>query len=362
MNDPARRARLLRSALGRDGPIEPTETDWMRWVELAGTERVLPLLHNIASTTATDLSDEQRQMAAKLQLDLMATMVRFEHDLLDVAGQLSHGGVQCAVLKGAATAHLDYADPALRQFGDVDLLVSPEDLPRAIELLSVTGWRQTYPLPRYHERFTHAITLSNERRVQIDVHQRIAPRAVGELIPTRDLLAKAVTYEVAGQSLWALSEHDRLIHAALHTQASKGAFRRLSSAADVLLLAESNSQTAEAVLARAETWRVRPLVVQAITSTYSDALLSVPDAWVVAISRRTLHRDRLVEHAYLSEERRPAFEELAYLRVMRGWRNRGLYLRGYFSTDADYAKRNLRSGFVAQSRYLWSRLRSSSSS
>ena len=52
------------------------------------------------------------------------------------------------------------------------------------------------------------------------------------------------------------------------------------------------------------------------------------------------------------------YEELAFLRVMKGWRDRWMYVRGYFATDATYAARGRRSGLIAQSRYLLSRLRS----
>ncbi len=358
MSDSSRSARLLRAALGQDGPIEPAEADWNEWVELARIGRVLPLLHHVATTTESDLTDAQLEMATEIQLDVMGTMVRFEHDLLNVAEVLSNGDLTFAVLKGAATAHLDYVDPSLRQYGDVDLLVAPEEFDRARERLKVAGWRQAYPLPRHHERFTHAITLRNSRRVEVDLHQRVAHRAIGQLVPTQDLLDDAVEYLIAGRSLWGLSKRDRLIHAALHTLMSRGQYRRLSSTADVLVLADANSDAAGAALARAESWRVRSLVERAIGAAYSDARLAVPDAWLAASSKAAYQHDRLVDRAYLSPRRRPVIEELAYLRLMHGWRDRTMYVRGYFSTDAEYSRRNRRSGFIAQSRYLWSKLRS----
>ncbi len=318
---------------------------------------MLPLLHHIATSTATGIGETQLAEATAIQLDVMGTMVGFEHTLLEIAMLLERHRYAFAVLKGAATAHLDYVDPSLRQFGDIDLLVSPHDFAAVSALLDDQGWRRPYTLPRHHAQFTHAITWRRPGRVEVDVHQRIAHRAVGQLVPTSELLTDAAMYRIAGFELPALSRTDRLIHAALHAM-SRGPYRRLSSTADVLVLVEASATSAAAVLAHADVWKVRSLVEHAISSSYEAAQLSIPGDWRVAMRQPYTGRDRLVDHAYLSPRRRAATEELAYLRLLSGWRNRALYLRGYFATGPDYAARRRRSGPIAQGRYLWSRIRS----
>ena len=42
-----RRATLLRAAVGRSGPMVPTQADWSLWVWLAQTHRVAPLLYQV---------------------------------------------------------------------------------------------------------------------------------------------------------------------------------------------------------------------------------------------------------------------------------------------------------------------------
>ena len=359
MNDQSRKARLLRAALDLHGPVEPTNDDWREWVELARTERVLPLLHHIGTDPESSLDDDVRQASTAIQREIMASAVRFEHSLLKIASAFGEVGIVFAVLKGMATAHLDLPDSSLRQYGDIDLLVAPADRVRATQALELLGWKQAYPLPRHHEQFTHAVTLRNDRRVEVDLHQRIAHRALGELVPTQELLDAAVEFEIAGHPLRALSASDRLIHAAIHTQASSGQYRRLSSMADVLVMAERLAPEASEVLDRAESWRVRPVVERAIEVAFTTADLHLPEAWQVAIRRPIRSRDRLVEKAYLSDRRRPLIEELAYLRVLDDWQKRVRYNRGYLATDADYAKRHHRNGPAAQLKYLWSKMRSS---
>ena len=77
--------------------------------------------------------------------------------------------------------------------------------------------------------------------------------------------------------------------------------------------------------------------------------------------RPTGRRDRLVDRAYLGEHREPFYEQLAYLRLLSGRRNRLRYMGGYFTTSPDYVARYGRSGAVAQARYLLAKLRSRSS-
>lgn len=339
------------------GPVEPTESDWYQWVDLAAVQRVLPLLRS-AAQLMRNLPQEQLERAEALELEAMAVAVRIEHHLVKVAELLISENVAFAVLKGVATAHLDYEDPSLRQFADADILVDACDMSRCGQLLQASSWTAPYVLPRGHDAFAHAITFRNEHRIEIDLHQRLAHRALGQLIPTQALLANRVPYNIAGQRLWALSQHDRLVHASVHAIASRGPYRRLSSLADVLVLSRKCSGDAEEVLTHADSWQIRPLVGRAVEEAHRVAQLELPEPWAREIARRPAHHDRLIERAYLSERRRPMHEELAYLRLIPSWTDRYLYLRGHFATGSEYEQKKGREGVAAQMRYLLARIRS----
>lgn len=347
------RARLLRAAVGKSGPIEPTPLDWSDWTSTATAERVVPLLFASVARLPRRLPDANVEHVESMQLDVASLCVRLEQRLNEVASSLDTAGVRFAALKGVATAHLDYDDPSQRQFGDVDILVDPDDLGRARQALEADGWRQAYALPRYHELFAHAVTFKASGIAELDVHQHIAHRALGLLVPTQELLASGIPYGIAGRRLWALSDQDRLIHASIHAVTSRGGYRRLSSVADVLVLSRKQAQHAHEVLDRAEEWRVRPLVERAIGNAYREAMLPIPEGWSASMVRPIRHRSRLVERAYLGQSRRPAVEELAYLRVLPSWRDRLLYLYGHLRVDAGPGS----GGLVPRLRYIWSRLR-----
>jgi hypothetical protein len=357
LNDADRRAALLRVVMGRPGPVVPDAATWGEWTLLAQRERVVPLLYELVDTRPTDLSDEQRDEVHFLQQAVLSHCVQLEHHLIVVAARLAEHDIRCAVLKGVATAHLDYPDPWWREFVDIDLLIDPTDRTRATALLERAGWVQGYALPKGHEDYTHAVTFVHEG-MELDLHQRIGHRALGLRVPTRGLLDRAAPFEIAGSELRALDEIDRLIHSALHAVASRGLNRRLSSVADVLLATHRRPHLAREVLDRAACWRVRPLVERAVLDAYETAQLQVHADWAVAMRSPIGHRDRLIERAYLGVVRRPVAEELAYLRLLAGWRDRWRYARGYLATDPDYVAQHGRSGVRAQIRYVASKLRS----
>jgi hypothetical protein len=291
-----------------------------------------------------------------MQLDAAATAVRLEQEFLEVARFLDEAEIAYAVLKGVATAHMDYEDPSHRQFGDVDVLVAPTDLDTALRILAGRGWVQSYPLPPHHDRFTHAITLRGSGLLELDLHQRIGHRALGILLPTTQLLDDRVRFGLAGRDLFALSPADRLIHASIHTISSRASYRRLSSVADVLILSTALESAAASVLARAESWRVRRLIEAAVALSFQMAQLSIPAQWTTAMESPIRQRDRLVERAYLGQRRRAAFEELAYLRLLRSWKDRWLYIGGYFLADDSSAHQPMARSLISNTRYLWSRL------
>jgi hypothetical protein len=316
------------------------------------------LLYHLVDAVPTNLKDDQREEIKQLQGATLSRCVQLEHHVVALWRLFDDHRIRSAVLKGGATAHLDYLDPSWREVSDIDLLVDPREFDAAMALVAPEGWIQSDALPSGHEQFTHSVTFVRDA-MELDLHQRIGRRALGLRVPTPDLLDRSTSFEIAGYRVHALDDVDRLIHSALHMVAARGIDRRLSSVADVLLATEARANLAGEVLDRAEHWRVRPLVEGGVRDAYTAAQLEVPLAWAKAMRRPIRRRDRLVESAYLSDTRRPLLREIAFLRLLKGWRNRWRYTTGYFKTDPHYVALYGRSGVRAQARYVLSKLRSS---
>lgn len=355
MNSADLGAALLQVLLGNDPHLLPTARNWKRWAWFAQLQRVVPLLDELVRVHDTDLDPDQRRSLEHLQLEAQTWSVRLEHNLLETVDQLAAAEIDVIVLKGLATSYLDYPDPSWRQPGDIDILVRPGQFAESLRLLTATGWIQGYPLPVGHEDFTHAVTVVR-RQIELDVHQRIAHRAIGLLVATDMLFAEPVTYDVAGRSLSALSDADRLIHATLHMVTSRGETRRLSSVADVLMLARRLEPSGGEVVTRADAMALLPLFARGVRDAYEAARLPVPPGWAHALDRRATRHDRLVDRAYLGPGRRPVAEELAYVRLMSSHRSRLQYVRGHLRGIS--ASDGSSSGSVARRiRYLLNKAR-----
>lgn len=351
------RAVLLRAAVGTSEQPSWGDDGGQRFVWFAREERAIPLLSALVNGWPADAPAELRQEVRQLQGTAMMRCVELEHHASEVVSALGRVGIEHALLKGIATAHLDYPDPSMREFSDIDLLVSPERLAEAMTVLAAEGWAQGYALPRYHQEFTHAVTLV-KGRIELDLHQRIAHRALGLLVPTQELLRDRVPLALPALESSALSATDRLIHAAIHSATSNiPQRRRVSSLADVLVLASSGGLDPSAVLGRADSWSLRPIVAAEIELAYESAGLVPSAEWMRCLAQPSRRRNRLVERAYLSPARRPVVEELAYLRLLPGWGRRARYVIGYLTPEADYARQHGRSDRWSQVRYLLHKLR-----
>jgi hypothetical protein len=97
------------------------------------------------------------------------------HELLTLAvlDRLDRDGLRALGLKGTVLARELYGDVAWRSAGDIDILVAPSDLRRAIDTLEAMGWAWErsatggHDLPALHE------TLSQPSVPRIELHWRI---------------------------------------------------------------------------------------------------------------------------------------------------------------------------------------------
>lgn len=328
----------------------PDETTWRWWIRHAQLNRVVPLLALLASRHDVRIHGVESEVRTLL-VQSASWSVRLEHRLIHVADVLRRVGVDPIVLKGLATAHLDYADPVLRETGDIDILVSPGRQDEVLNALFADGWRLGYEIAGEHRRLYHAHTLERDG-IELDVHQHIAHRALGLLLDTRRLMEDATPLRIGGSTLSALCDEDRLIHAAVHFHTSRGQTRRLSSAADVLVLTAKLRGRAIDVRNRADSFRIGTVFEMALRSAHLVARLPLPSEWELDPDGDPPPRDRLVELAYGGQTPRPIREELAYLRML-GMRDGARYVKGHIAPSG--RGNNADSGTIDRLRGLASR-------
>lgn len=127
---------------------------------------------------------------------------------------LGEAGVQAILLKGmAVSCLLDWS--AHRTMDDFDLLIRPEDLDRAAELLHKNGWSCDGPLISSERRgVTHSQSWQSQGQ-SLDLHWFIMPENLDPLFD-EECRARARAVAVQGKEFLALDPTDLLLHTLVH--------------------------------------------------------------------------------------------------------------------------------------------------
>jgi hypothetical protein len=207
--------------------------------------------------------------------DELLTCVRLEALAVRTGELLDAAGARWRLTKGAALAHLDYPDPAVRTFGDVDLVIHPSDWSTVFRLLSDSGYRRAAPtLPGgYDARYGKGATLTTAEGLEVDLHRRFAIGRFGVTTRTEALFGSSDTIELAGRAIPVLDPAGRLLHACFH--ATLGGFRGLRAFRDVAQLVLVTGADWEATFEVARSWRAEAVVARAIAESWDRLQLDV---------------------------------------------------------------------------------------
>lgn len=260
------------------------------------------------------VADRHRRWLERRQVESVAVQLRLRSAAIDVLDLLHDAGFETRVLKGLATAELDYADPTLRHTGDVDIAVRLGDLDPVRELLAERRYRD-HPTP-FSPYLLYGWTFDAPGGTELDLHTRLFRRS-----PLADDI-----FTTAGEPLstlpgTALTAPHRLVHAAGHFLISPPGTRRMSSLVDVTRLLERPDLDLDAARSFAATLGVESLVgagirVEAELSGRTDIVRRL-DSWRapdwVERNTRLIPRRRLVLDHLVRYREVPPGHRLGYL-------------------------------------------------
>lgn len=316
------------AAWGLPGHSPPTTQDPMpdrQWRDVRfriRNERLTGLAMRCANDGSLPVTPEQRTALEGDHVEAMAHAVRLERQLLTVADVLGGLGIPLRVLKGSAVAHLDYSDNALRSFGDVDVLVTSEDVDRAIAALVEAGYRR--PTPQAHEgfdrRFGKGATLLAHDDLELDVHRTLAMGPFAYTIRVEDLWEDRQDFHIGGRDLSALAVEQRMLHACLHAVIGNP-HGRVQPHRDVAEMVLFGHYSQDRLLELAERWQALGVLSRAITGTWAMFGVDVQPPLVTwARDRRPTAREARILSLYDVGTSYAALS-LGSLRVMP-WRDR----------------------------------------
>ena len=243
----------LGSAVVLDGPV--TADVWSAVLRGAVAGRIQPALATAIRDGAWPATPGQRRDALSAHRSAVAHVARAEGVLLSAAAALRQAGLDFRVLKGAAAARLDYRDPTLRVFGDVDLLLPGTALAEGIQVLTGLGAQRTVPPLRkgFDARFAKAVPLRLVNGLEIDLHRSLALEPFGLLVDLERLFCTPEWFAVGDTQFPALNLTHRFLHACYHAVLDRTG-RALGPLRDVSTMIQRPDLDDEAVIREALSW------------------------------------------------------------------------------------------------------------
>jgi hypothetical protein len=309
-----------------DLPVEPPL--WAHLMAGARHERITGLLVMAILDGALPTTPEQAGEAEQAHRASMVTALALEATLIGTA----------ALLKGTGVAHLDYPDPALRSFGDVDLLIRSSQFDEAVEALVATGHRRKFPEPRpgFDRRFGKGSCLVNPGGHEIDLHRTLAMGPYGVRLDLDDLWRRSSTFELAGRQLRALGPEERFLHACFHS-ALGDKTPRLASLRDVAQMQLARPLDLDLTRRLSSSWGADAVVARAVRMA-ADVLGLETDGplagWAAGFSPG--RRDRRSLAVYTGATPTYAAKSFAAVRAIPGLRDKAAFVFTLAFPDRHY--------------------------
>lgn len=221
---------------------------WKAIFELADQHGVQPLLYQSLSGIENEIPPEAlRSLKQAFQTNLHKAML-LSRELIRIVASLSAQGIEVLPYKGPAVAEIAYGDLALRQSGDIDLLIRPADFARAREAARNLGYRPHLKLSpaeeRAYLRSGYECSFDGEAGPNLlELQWAIQPRFYAVDFDMTALFERAVTVPVAGRPIKTLCPEDLLLVLCVH--AAKHAWGRLVWLCDIARLMKTDLNWAE---------------------------------------------------------------------------------------------------------------------
>jgi hypothetical protein len=211
--------------------------DWERLLVLAEEHGVAGHL----TACLRDIEDvlvppEIRQALVDRQRAQIFFTLKLAAELFRVLERFASERIGALVVKGPALAVQAYGDPAMRSYGDLDLLVRQRDIRRATELMSAAGYVAAVPLSAIDAGKIPGQYLFSkpDSKLIVEMHNDCTLRYFPRRLPIEEFFSRQIRVRLDAQEAPALSVEDELVLICIH--GGKHLWERLMWIADVAAL------------------------------------------------------------------------------------------------------------------------------
>jgi hypothetical protein len=195
-----------------DAPLDDDE--WARVLPRVRRQRLVGFLA-WAVEDGFPTTPSQRSELQDAHGDVLSSCLHLERLLLEVSAELIANDVELRVLKGPALSRWAYPDPAIRTFGDIDLLIASTDWDRTSRVLDGLGLHGSYgePRPGWASRFAKGDVFRTDDGWELDLHRTFVGGPLGLSLDLDAVLADPATIDFGGVPLPVLPPDTALLHA-----------------------------------------------------------------------------------------------------------------------------------------------------
>jgi hypothetical protein len=216
--------------------------DWQRLLLLAEEHSVVG--HLAASLRRLEklvAPSEFQKALTERQRALVLHSLRITAELCRLLERFAAEGIGALVVKGPVLSVQAYGDPAMRSYGDVDLLVRQGDIRRATELMIAAGYEAKVPVAAIDAGRIPGQYLfhSPDSKLIIELHNDYTLRYFPRRLPIEEFFARQIRVPLDAHRAPALCVEDELILICVH--GAKHFWERLIWIADVAALVTRQS-------------------------------------------------------------------------------------------------------------------------
>jgi hypothetical protein len=211
--------------------------DWPRLIVLAQEHGVLG--HLAAGLSALDRTavppDVKLALLDRQRAQNFLTL-RLTAELFRVLELFATKNIPALVIKGPVLAMQAYSDPAMRSYGDLDLLVRQPDIRRATEAMLAFGYQAAVSLSAIDAgKIPGQYFFSKpDSNLIAELHNDFTLRYFPRRLPIEDVFARQIRVRLDDHEVPALAVEDELVLICIH--GAKHFWERLSWIADVAAL------------------------------------------------------------------------------------------------------------------------------
>ncbi len=257
-----------------------SDQDYLRLYQLANKHGVYPLLYKALKSIAPDtFSDATESDFKQSNMAVVQHNMLMSGELLQLMQLFDEHGMEAMAFKGPALAEMAYGSVALRQYGDLDILIKKENIGTALALLQNRGYTPEIVLENETlDTFYNCVNVIGLHKgaVRVEVHWELLSKNYAIDWDEEELWKDYETIKINQRPIKMLSFENHILYLCAH--GSKHLFERLEWICDIDRAIRSHVKTDwDKLILQAKTMGIERMLLLGLTLSKLFFGLELPE-------------------------------------------------------------------------------------